>query len=170
MALWICPNLITKKTRFFINILYSEYFFFLSLGLTKVEKNYITWSFTSFLFHVLLYVADFCCDMCASRSGNSVISHVMRTQFFFHTPSTLVQHKTVCFSCQFLGENTIISVLFIPFLISYIWRLIWKVKVIFCLWMLLCIVFALNQTQHPAALFCIPVQTVNADRIYLIEN
>lgn len=31
-------------------------------------------------------------------------------------------------------------------------------------------VFALNQIQHLAALFCIPAQTVNVDRIYLIEK
>lgn len=170
MALWICPNLITKKTRFFINILHSEHIF-LVLGPHKGwKKNLYYLIFQGFFLSCPFSSCWLCCDMCASRSGNSVISHVMTTQFFFHIPLTLVQLKTVCFSSWFFWQ----SQLFLCHLPSF-----WSAasedcykneKYCFPGECCFCIVFALNQVQLLAALFCIPAQTVNVDRIYLIEN
>lgn len=109
MALWICTNLITKKLGSSL-IFPALNIFFLSLGLTKVKKNIIL-DLSHFFFHVLFDVADFCCDMYASRSGNCYQACNDNTVLYAHTICTSATQDNL-FLLPVFWAITIISVSF----------------------------------------------------------
>jgi len=125
-----------------------------------------------FFFHILFNVADFCCDMCVSGSGNCYQPYNDSTAVLSHTIYPSATQDSL-FLLPVFWAITIISVSFhSSYLLSDQLHLKTDMKSktnIFPVNAASVFVFALNQIQH-LAIFSIPSQTVNADRIYLIEN